>query len=104
MRCLPEVLCDCEEAGYAFFFVARKVFEAHHDTPVQTGREELIGALAEARSELDPEGQVWIEGALWGAPMPSASRAASTSVRSRATIRSICSLPGRPAAARRPPV
>ncbi len=50
-----------------FFFVARKVLVAHRDTPVQTGREELIGAVAEARSELDPEGQVWIEGALWGA-------------------------------------
>jgi membrane-bound serine protease (ClpP class) len=50
-----------------FFVVARKVLEAHRDEPVRTGPEELVGALAEARSALDPEGQVWIEGALWRA-------------------------------------
>jgi membrane-bound serine protease (ClpP class) len=50
-----------------FFVVARKVLAAHRDEPVRTGSEELIGADAEARSTLDPEGQVWIEGALWGA-------------------------------------
>ncbi|HXR29639.1 MAG TPA: NfeD family protein [Solirubrobacterales bacterium] len=50
-----------------FFVVARKVLAAHREQPVLTGPEELIGALAEARSALDPEGQVWIEGALWRA-------------------------------------
>ncbi len=40
---------------------------AHRDEPVRTGSEELIGARAEARTALDPEGQVWIEGALWRA-------------------------------------
>ena len=50
-----------------FFVVARKVIDAHRDEPVRTGSEELVGALAEARSTLDPEGQVWIEGALWRA-------------------------------------
>ncbi len=51
----------------AFYFITRKVIEAHRDEPVRTGSEELIGAVAEVRSTLDPEGQVWIEGALWGA-------------------------------------
>jgi membrane-bound serine protease (ClpP class) len=51
----------------AFYFITRKVLEAHREEPVRTGSEELIGALAEARSVLDPEGQVWIEGALWRA-------------------------------------
>jgi membrane-bound serine protease (ClpP class) len=51
----------------SFFFVARKVLEAHREGAVRTGTEELVGALAEARSTLDPEGQVWIEGALWRA-------------------------------------
>ncbi len=51
----------------AFYFITRKVIEAHRDEPVRTGSEELIGATAEVRSTLDPEGQVWIEGALWGA-------------------------------------
>jgi len=50
-----------------FFFIGRKVLEAHRDEPVRTGPEELVGALAEARTALDPEGQVWIEGALWKA-------------------------------------
>lgn len=50
----------------AFYFITRKVIEAHEE-PARTGSEELVGALAEARSTLDPEGQVWIEGALWGA-------------------------------------
>lgn len=50
-----------------FFVVARKVLEAHRDEPVRTGSEELVGATAEARTTLDPEGQVWIEGALWRA-------------------------------------
>jgi len=50
-----------------FFFVSRKVLEAHRDEPVRTGSEELVGALAEARSPLEPTGQVWIEGALWRA-------------------------------------
>jgi membrane-bound serine protease (ClpP class) len=54
----------------AFYFVTRKVIEAHQDGSVRTGSEELIGALAEVRSTLDPEGQVWIEGALWGARAP----------------------------------
>jgi membrane-bound serine protease (ClpP class) len=51
----------------SFFFVARKVLEAHRDEPVRTGAEELVGASAEARTSLDPDGQVWIEGALWAA-------------------------------------
>jgi len=48
------------------FFITRTVIEAHEE-PVRTGAEELVGALAEARGTLDPEGQVWIEGALWNA-------------------------------------
>ncbi len=39
-----------------FYFVARKVVEAHRDRPVRTGSEELVGASAEARSTIDPEG------------------------------------------------
>jgi len=49
------------------YVVGRKVLAAHRDEPVRTGPEELIGARAEARTSLDPEGQVWIEGALWRA-------------------------------------
>jgi membrane-bound serine protease (ClpP class) len=51
----------------AFYFITRKVIEAHRAEPVRTGTEELIGAVAEARSNLDPEGQVWAGGTVWGA-------------------------------------
>jgi membrane-bound serine protease (ClpP class) len=54
----------------AFYFITRKVIEAH-EVPVKTGSEELVGAIAEARGTLDPEGQVWIEGALWNARLGS---------------------------------
>ena len=40
---------------------------AHRDEQVRTGSEEMVGSVAEARTTLDPEGQVWIEGALWRA-------------------------------------
>jgi membrane-bound serine protease (ClpP class) len=50
--------------------VGRKVLAAHRDEPVRTGWEELIGRDAEVRQALDPEGQIWIEGALWKARVP----------------------------------
>jgi membrane-bound serine protease (ClpP class) len=50
-----------------FYFVTRKVIEAHRDEPVRTGSEEMIGKAAEVRTSLDPDGQVWIDGALWRA-------------------------------------
>ncbi len=56
------VLC-----AISFYFISRKVLEAHRGQPVRAGHEELIGAPAEVRTSLDPEGQVWIEGALWRA-------------------------------------
>lgn len=51
----------------AFYFITRKVIEAHRDQPVRTGKEELIGSLAEARSDIDPDGRVWAEGTVWSA-------------------------------------
>lgn len=37
------------------------------NTPVATGQESLLGRLAEVRKRLDPEGFVFVEGALWRA-------------------------------------
>jgi membrane-bound serine protease (ClpP class) len=51
----------------SFYFITGKVLAAHRENPVRAGREELVGAAAEVRTSLDPEGQVWIEGALWRA-------------------------------------
>jgi membrane-bound serine protease (ClpP class) len=51
----------------SFYFITRKVIEAHRDEPVRTGSEELVGSVAEARSALNPEGQVWVAGTIWSA-------------------------------------
>lgn len=60
-------------SAVTFYVVARKVLEAHRDQPVRTGVEELIGASGEARSEIDPEGKVWLEGTLWAARLGNGS-------------------------------
>ncbi|HET8815417.1 MAG TPA: NfeD family protein [Solirubrobacterales bacterium] len=54
-------------SGITFYFVTRKVWEAHRNDRVRTGAEELVGAEAEARSAIDPEGRVWLEGTIWSA-------------------------------------
>ncbi|HEU5252926.1 MAG TPA: NfeD family protein [Solirubrobacterales bacterium] len=54
-------------SGITFYFVTRKVWEAHRDSPVRTGAEELVGSAAEARSSIDPTGRVWLEGTIWSA-------------------------------------
>lgn len=51
----------------SFYFVTRKVLAAHREQPVRGGQEELLGASGEARSALDPDGQVLLGGALWRA-------------------------------------
>jgi membrane-bound serine protease (ClpP class) len=60
-------------SAISFYFVTRKVIEAHRDQPVRTGSEELIGTSGEARSTIDPAGQVWLQGAVWGARLAEAS-------------------------------
>ncbi len=54
-------------SAVTFYFVARKVLTAHRDTPVRTGTEEIVGSLAEARSSIGAEGQVWLQGTMWSA-------------------------------------
>lgn len=54
-------------SAITFYVVARKVYAAHRDQPVRTGAEELVGATGEARSTIDPQGKVWLEGTLWSA-------------------------------------
>jgi membrane-bound serine protease (ClpP class) len=54
-------------SAISFYYVTRKVIAAHRDLPVRTGTEEMIGALAEARSTIDPAGQVWMQGTIWSA-------------------------------------
>jgi membrane-bound serine protease (ClpP class) len=74
-------------SGITFYFVTRKVIEAHRDQPVRTGAEELVGSSAEARSTLDPAGQVWAQGTVWGARL--AEGAAPVGLGDRVTIEAI---------------
>jgi membrane-bound serine protease (ClpP class) len=60
-------------SAITFYFVTRKVIAAHRDQPVRGGTEEMIGATAEARSAVAPEGQVFMQGTLWGARLASGS-------------------------------
>lgn len=54
-------------SAITFYFVARKVVDAHRDSPVRTGTEEIVGSIAEARSAIGSEGQVWLQGTMWSA-------------------------------------
>jgi membrane-bound serine protease (ClpP class) len=53
-------------AGFVVF-ASRKALAAHRDEPVRTGSEELVGSVGEVREPLDPDGQIFVQGALWKA-------------------------------------
>jgi membrane-bound serine protease (ClpP class) len=53
--------------GGLVLLAGRKALAAHRNEPVRTGYEEMAGTIAEVRSTLDPEGQVFLEGAIWAA-------------------------------------
>lgn len=74
-------------SAVSFYFVTRKVIEAHRDQPVRTGTEELIGASGEARSTIDPDGQVWLAGTIWGARL--ANAAAPVRLGDRVTVEAV---------------
>jgi membrane-bound serine protease (ClpP class) len=54
-------------SAISFYFVTRKVVAAHRDPHVRTGTEEMVGATAEARTSIDPEGRAWLGGTIWSA-------------------------------------
>jgi membrane-bound ClpP family serine protease len=60
-------------SAISFYFVTRKVIEAHRDQPVRGGIEELIGSSAEARSTIDPKGKAWAQGTIWAARLADGS-------------------------------
>jgi membrane-bound serine protease (ClpP class) len=61
---LTAIISVAVTAGLFFGFAVTKVVQAHR-RPAVTGREGLIGQLAQARSALDPEGTVFLKGELW---------------------------------------
>ena len=52
--------------GAFFFFAVVKVLQARKLRPA-TGREGLVGSIAQARSDLAPQGMVYVAGELWHA-------------------------------------
>ena len=56
-------------AAFVAAFAAIGIYLAvrTRNTPVATGQEGLVGRLAEVRKRLDPDGMVFVEGALWRA-------------------------------------
>jgi membrane-bound serine protease (ClpP class) len=60
-------------SAISFYFITRKVIAAHRDHDVSTGTEAMVGASAEARSSIDPEGRVWLGGTIWSARLGAGS-------------------------------
>jgi membrane-bound serine protease (ClpP class) len=62
-------------SGIGLWFVARKVYDAHRNTPPQVGPEEMVGGSAEVRTGLAPgaNGQVFTHGTLWAARLAAGS-------------------------------
>ena len=73
-------------AGF-IVFASRKALAAHREQPVRTGYEELVGDLGEVREPLDPEGQIFIEGALWRARV--ADRGSTIDLGNRVRVKAV---------------
>ena len=56
--------------GVITVFLMTIALRARH-AKVVTGQQGLVGARGEARTDLDPEGKVWVLGELWNAHAPS---------------------------------
>jgi len=63
---VPVVIVAGTVLGGFFAFMVQRAVRARRE-PVRTGYEEMVGALAEVRVPLAPEGQVFTNGALWRA-------------------------------------
>jgi membrane-bound serine protease (ClpP class) len=66
--------------GLFFFFVAGSVWRTR-GTPVQSGKNMLVGHVGVARSDLNPHGMVFVQGELWKATAGGAHIAAGERVR-----------------------
>ena len=69
--------------GALVILAGRKVLAAYRNEPVRTGYEEMMGKIAEVRSTLDPEGQVFLDGAVWHARLRDGGRGATPGDRVR---------------------
>ncbi len=75
---IAAVVAVAVATGTFFAFAIAKVVQAQK-RPAVTGREGLVGQVAQARTALDPEGTVFVKGELWHAtavegPIPAGER------------------------------
>lgn len=63
---ITAIITVAAATGLFFAFLVAKVIGAQN-SPILTGREGLIGQLAQARTDLCPEGKVLVKGELWDA-------------------------------------
>jgi membrane-bound serine protease (ClpP class) len=54
-------------SGISFFYISRKVLRTTRHLPKRAGTEEMVGGEGQARSAIDPTGQVFMRGTLWSA-------------------------------------
>ncbi|MBS1885262.1 MAG: hypothetical protein JSS97_20110 [Actinobacteria bacterium] len=54
-------------SALSFFYISRKVIRSTRHLPKRAGTEEMVGGEAEARSTIDPTGQVFMRGTRWSA-------------------------------------
>jgi membrane-bound serine protease (ClpP class) len=66
--------------GSFFFFAVVKVLQARRYKPA-TGRENIVGRIAVTRSDLSPDGMVFVEGELWQATSENGSIPSGEQVR-----------------------
>ena len=83
---VPVVVVTGLLLGGFLAFAVERVIRARRE-PVRTGYEELVGISVEARTPLDPEGQVWAEGALWRARL--ADREGRVAAGDRVTVEAV---------------
>jgi membrane-bound serine protease (ClpP class) len=67
IRISPWLILATAAASVLFFGFAMTAAMRIRMRPSVTGQEGLVGLLGEARGTLDPEGHVWVKGALWKA-------------------------------------
>jgi len=67
MRISLALILPTAVAVTVFAAIIARVALRSHRSKVSTGSEGLVGGTGEARTDIDPEGEVYVQGAYWGA-------------------------------------
>lgn len=74
-------------SAISFFYISRKVIRSTRHLPKRAGTEEMVGGEGEARSTIDPTGQVFMRGTRWSARL--ADGAAPVGFGDRVTVEAV---------------